>query len=73
MQNRNQPQADQPTTTRKTMFESSLINDGSDKKSQKGSRINLKIDDQGAKQNSDNAIRDVTDIIRQKMKDLPKF
>lgn len=73
MQSRNQPQTEQPITTRKTMFESSLTNDGSDKKSQKGSRINLKIDDQGAKQNSDSAIRDVTDIIRQKMKDLPKF
>jgi hypothetical protein len=73
MQNRAQTQPEQQSSTRKTIFEASLQSEDADKRIQKGGRINLKIDDQGAKQNSDSAIRDVTDIIRQKMKDLPKF
>ena len=73
MQSRTQAQPEQQSSTRKTIFETSLQSEEADKRIQKGSRINLKIDDQGAKQNSDSAIRDVTDIIRQKMKDLPKF
>jgi flagellar biogenesis protein FliO len=39
----------------------------------KGSKINIKIDDNGAKATSSDAIKDVTSMIRQKMKDLPKF
>lgn len=58
----------------KNSFDKALEGDqGPVRPSSKGSKINLQVDDAGVKKNPEDAIKDVTSIIRQKMKDLPKF
>lgn len=58
---------------KKSAFQKNVDQETETSQSVKGSKINIKIDDNGAKATSSDAIKDVTSMIRQKMKDLPKF
>ena len=73
MDNRSFRTADQESLNRKSLFQKNIDQDSETSAPIKGSKINVKIDDNGANTNSSDAIKDVTSIIRQKMKDLPKF
>jgi len=73
MDNRSFRSSDQDSLPRKSIFQKNVDQENETSAPIKGSKINVKIDDNGAKANSTDAIKDVTSIIRQKMKDLPKF
>jgi flagellar biogenesis protein FliO len=73
MDNRSFRPADQDSLPRKSMFQKNVDQENETSAPIKGNKINVRIDDSGANTNSTDAIKDVTSIIRQKMKDLPKF
>ncbi len=73
MDNRSFRPADQDSLPRKSMFQKNVDQENETSAPIKGNKINVRIDDSGANTNSADAIKDVTSIIRQKMKDLPKF
>lgn len=73
MDNRSFKPSDQDSISRKSIFQRNVDQENENSSPIKGTKINVKIDDNGAKENSTEAIKDVTSIIRQKMKDLPKF
>jgi flagellar biogenesis protein FliO len=73
MDNRSFAPQDQAALPRKSVFQKNVDQDHDNAPAVRGTKINVKIDDNGAKPNSSDAIKDVTSIIRQKMKDLPKF